>query len=195
MLELQRFLRAGGVHPVGDEPVGVALGVARPTRGQRTRDAQRRGERRPDFALAQSGVTRRRRSAGSLARRRPSSPPRMPQATSRTSTLCIRPSVGSALSKNRASVLNGIADRSVLEHAAESQHHPLQARRPHDLLGLGLGRAVHVAGPHRVVGAKQSRWCGADCGRRTRRCSTPGRSAAESVGPQRRAPPSPLPRR
>jgi hypothetical protein len=35
-------------------------------------------------------------------------------ATSRTSTLCSRPSLGSALSKNIASVPSGIAEKSVL---------------------------------------------------------------------------------
>src|SRR4051812_11065387 len=47
MLELQRFLRARGVHPLRDEPVVVAVGITRPPLGQAALDSARFGQRRP----------------------------------------------------------------------------------------------------------------------------------------------------
>ncbi len=51
-MKRQRLLRASGVHPVGDEPVVVAVGIAGPTRRQHPGQSPSRREGRRDLELS-----------------------------------------------------------------------------------------------------------------------------------------------
>ena len=52
-LECQRFLCPLGVHPVGEEPAVVIVGIARPPFRQHAGKSQRGGQRGADIPLQQ----------------------------------------------------------------------------------------------------------------------------------------------
>ena len=53
MLKAQRLLRPCGVHPVGEEPAVVVVGIAGPSLGQHAGQAEGGGQRGPDVLLQQ----------------------------------------------------------------------------------------------------------------------------------------------
>ena len=154
VLERQRLLCAGGIQPVGDKPVFVAVRITGTAGGQDVRQPPGRGQRQRRPPSAGADANRRRRSAEFRPTTSAVVAAANAAATSRTSTVWMRPSVGSALSKNKASPVNGIAPGSTLITPPRRRitHSRLEARSrfsAYDLVG-----AVEVRRPQRRVGAQ-----------------------------------------
>ena len=173
-LELQCLLRAGGVHPVGDEPVLVAVGVARPAGGQDVDQSPGGGQRHADVALPEQVrlvASDQQDLTGNIGGGR--SGEREPRRRGRRRCAGARRSAA-RFRRTSASRLNGIAPGSTLITPARRRITHSRAGGP-DVL-VRPRPCVRRRDPTAAAGCPRVAAPGADagCGRRARRCSRPG---------------------
>jgi hypothetical protein len=153
-LESQRLLRASGIHPVGHEPVVVAVRVARAAPGQDIDQAPGGGQRLADVPLPEQVrlvAGDQQDFPGDIGGRR---------SGERERGVADVDGVDATVGRQRAFEVERIDAEGHgapvdTHNPGQAQNHPLKTRGSDVLFDLGLVRAVEIRRPQRRVRTQQ----------------------------------------